>query len=79
MSVFIIRRADGKFWSDIGRWSFEYPDAFVFSSWKKAAQEAMDSVNIQHGWAEILADYGTASERVVLKVNASILGEKEAA
>ncbi len=78
VNAYIIRRADGKFWADIGRWSAEFPDAYKFTNWKNAAQEAMDSTPVAHGPSQVIADYGTDAERIVATVEASILGERSA-
>lgn len=74
-TTYVIRRADGQFWADLGRWSPEYPDAYHFGNWKNAAQEAMSSTPISKGPSQIIADYGLESQRVVLNVEATILGE----
>jgi len=75
-SKYIIRRGDGKFWVSPGRWSDEYPDAFIFEGWKNAVQEAIDSTPLFiHGASQIIADYGLDAERVVMTVQPTILGE----
>lgn len=74
MSGYVIRRTDGKFWVSAGRWSEEFPDAFKFTNWKNAAQEAIDSTP-SGGKSQVLADYGIEAERIIATFEGSILGE----
>lgn len=72
MSQYIIKRNDGKFWAGPGRWSAEYPDAFVFSNHKNATQEAQASTSVLET-TTVIGDYGTDLERDVATINGEVL------
>ena len=77
-SSYVIRRADGQFWAGPGKWShrYEIPEGHQFPDWESATREAIASTPAC-SWSHVIGDFGTPSERVVLKVNGSILGEPE--